>query len=804
MDYDFFPESEQEVQSREHAAEMARLAERRRRAEEEARRAIEEERRKREEAARAAEEARRKEEERRAADEAERLAAQNARYDFNLLKQRVGNDIDGCVQRAEIHAVLPAYHYVIELYETVVVRETQAARLEFHRQIRDIVDQMFLMASIEALKEVEDADQKVAYQRLFGTAMFQGVMNRIKASPVDVYGEQKPMDSQVVVNFEELAKLVIGGGHSALAAPTQCGKTGCEGAVAVLGRLSKTPTIMVMGASLVSMEQMAKQKMPDFVRHFGVEVKILNHSFMNKMAKDPLLKEKVRNAKVLLVALWTRLDCVKQLMDIFGDETKINLIVDETDEIVSHALAPRDAEEAEKHTTREKKLAEIHEMVGKLHAVIDVTSTPLGNLAWMEARGYRYTAYIECEPGALALKKYRGLDRLVPLRDDEGNPMFIPERSESFKGGKATAYGLYSAEVKALYAAFNQPSPPVPAQLGDDDLPCTARMMFHSMGHFVKADKGGFELQAKHILDTLSPGAIVLMLVAEGASRLTLDASGNVVKDPCTMDEDGSKASIIDAIREYHNIDQARIVILTQKCGGRSVSFCTRMCSINFSTFLAGAGTNIGDLMQLFGRVTGFGPAFKGDVVGLFTKTDYDALQCLADGEFTRLAFQEHIAGRDFKNCDALKDPRFSALLEVMKRPFHRKKTLNKMPENTAGLKRKREEAEAAAAAAAAAASSSRRAVAEDDPLYIPPNRHTIPAWKCVMLSLRDTPCYDGDTLTTAQVRMAATDLMAINGHAWEAQHDLMRSLKVKGYIEDLPALVKLTPAGKRVCDSLV
>jgi hypothetical protein len=86
----------------------------------------------------------------------------------------------------------------------------------------------------------------------------------------------------------------------------------------------------------------------------------------------------------------------------------------------------------------------------------------------------------------------------------------------------------------------------------------------------------------------------------------------------------------------------------------------------------------------------------------------------------------------------------------------------------------------------------------EEDPTYVPPRR--LRGWECVLVALHGT---EGETLSIADVRSLAAPILAMNGVEF-GHNESIRVLKEKGYIENVPRVIKLTPAGKLACDEVV
>jgi hypothetical protein len=90
----------------------------------------------------------------------------------------------------------------------------------------------------------------------------------------------------------------------------------------------------------------------------------------------------------------------------------------------------------------------------------------------------------------------------------------------------------------------------------------------------------------------------------------------------------------------------------------------------------------------------------------------------------------------------------------------------------------------------------------EEDPTYVPPRR--LRGWECILLALHGTPCYtEGASMPIPEVRALAEPILGQNNQSWGAQHDLVRSLKTKGFVEKVARMIKMTPAGKLACDQV-
>jgi hypothetical protein len=754
----FFPEEPCEIESRLHEAKVARIKAEQARVAEEARRIAEEQ-------ARLAEEARRIED--------------AAVYSFTELHARVEDDVRGCLERAVLQGTSVIDDLVV-MYGEVVERENVAAALyniDIRRKVRFTVDIVFLLECIKRAKALHSVqDRQDAYDKLFGADMFASSIAKIKATEVDVYGGKKKLSDQVIVDFNTLVHYVLKGGVGVVDAPMQCGKTGCAATVAIISRFACNANVLVVGASKLSVKQMIKSKMPDFVNAFGIRVVTLDKKFIDKLTPEMIAD--VKEGKIWPIALWTELDKVMRLRDILG--CKINLTLDEVDEFITHS----DLYE-QSLTYRETQLGDIYARLGDLNGILNVSSTLIGFQAWKCKRNIRIDTYMECMPEALARKEYRSVECLKPLTDADGNEIYIDEDDPDFTAAKG--YGIQSPKMKMLFDRFNVPVAP-----GQDGIPGTARVLFLSLGSRVSAE-GGFDTQAEFVLRELSPHAIVFIMSSGGVDRAILDDNG-IFKDPM-WNQHGSRSSINEAMAEFHRMEQARIVVLGQGCCKRSISICTDRTSINYSAIFATNGMNLSDLVQLFGRLFGYGPAFKGDVVGLWAKKDFLSNKVMR--EFTREAILADIRGEDFMNCEALSDPKFAVLLDAMKRSFHRKKNIHSTPQNAERMKRRRIE-EALRDPGVAGPSNRGR---EQDPDYVPPRR--LRGWECILLALHGTPCYtEGASMPAAQVKELSVPILEARNLTWR-QHAGISNLKNRGFIEKLHGVVKLTPTGKAACDEV-
>lgn len=748
----FFPEEPCEIESRLHEARVARIKAEQARAAEEARRIAEEQ-------ARLAEEARR--------------IQDTAIYSFSELRARVEDDIRGCLERAALQGT-DVIDDLVLMYGEVVERELEASatyELDIRRKVRFTVDVVFLLECIKRAKALHSMqDREAAYDKLFEAGMLDSSIAKIKDTEIDVYGTKKKLSDQVIVDFNTLVHHVLKGGVGILNAPMQCGKAGCAATAAIISRFAGNANVLVVGASKPSVKQMIKSKMPDFVNAFGIRVVALNKKFIDKLTPDTIAD--VKEGKIWPIALWTELDQVMRLRDKLG--CKIDVTLDEVDEFITHSDLFADS-----LTNRETQLGHLFARRGDLNGILNVSSTLIGFQSWKRPRNISINSYMECMPEALARKEYRSVECLKPLVDAGGNEVFIDDNDGDFTAAKG--YGIQSPKMKLLFDRFNVPVAP-----GQDGIPGTARVLFLSLGSRVSAE-GGFDTQAEFILNELSPRAIVFIMSSGGVDRAIIDDDG-IFKDP-VWNQHGNRASINEAMAEFHRLDQARIVVLGQNCCKRSISICTDRSSINFSAIYATNGMNLSDLGQLFGRLNGYGPAFKGDVIGLWAKKDFLAIKTMP--EFTREAILADIRGEDFMDCEALSDPKFSVLLDAMKRSFHRKKNIHGTPQNADRMKRRRIE-EALRAPGAAGR--------EQDPDYVP---RRLRGWECILLALHSSPCYtEGASMTAAQVKNLATPILDAHNLTWR-QRGGISDLKDHGFIEKLHGIVKLTPTGKVACDEV-
>ena len=266
---------------------------------------------------------------------------------------------------------------------------------------------------------------------------------------------------------------------------------------------------------------------------------------------------------------------------------------------------------------------------------------------------------------------------------------------------------------------------------------------------------------------------------------------------------DGRKASIREALARFDDSPEVKRVILAQGCAKRAVSICTVIASSNFVGLFATDGINLAEILQILGRVTGRG--FLGDVVGLLRLADLAAVLLL--DEFTALAVRVNIAGRDFMCCPELSDPRFDALLEMV-RPFNRKGVLADMPENRAEKRRRVEDARVAAghglqldvpAAAEPPAPGAAATPAATSFLQ------KLVGWDKMLFVLSRTDCFMADKeMKTADVIRAVPSIMEPLGvRMSDSNHNSAARMKLEGWIEARRGVFKLTAAGRAAAKRL-
>lgn len=521
-----------------------------------------------------------------------------------------------------------------------------------------------------------DGDDNAALDDMASTPLFKDVVKHLMETKISVFGSEKkqPFKGQVVVDYEAFAFNIMKGGSIVLHAPTQCGKTACAGLAACISRLMKIPCVIVVAASVSSVNQMAKDKMPDILDDFGLDVVRLDNKFLRSMTAPQ--KADVTTGKLTVITHWNALELVEELLEIL-QLRKANLVLDESDELITNI-----SEEGgpSTQTRKEASLARIMDL-GTVHSTTSLSATQLGWLRFMVSRGKKINAYLTVAPGVLKKLKYRGLDAIEPLVAPDGGPIWIPDSSqkpkrrdfldtESHKAAveewkdadmwtAANAYGIKSPEVEELFYRFNTSRR-------------IHRVMFLSLGGKVAE---GFRRQAEHILQELSPHAAVLMLAGDGVTEFSF--SDREVRSVRVKLPNGCLATINQALARYDALPRSQVVILSQGCSKRGVSLCTLAKSINFTAIYATDGFNLADLVQLFGRCTG--RRFKGKVTGLVRKSDLEGVNLL--DEFTSIAVRANIRGDDIMDCDSLADPKFAPMLEMV-RPFNRKRVLDRMPDN--------------------------------------------------------------------------------------------------------------------------
>jgi hypothetical protein len=738
---------------------------------------------------RAAAEAREK-----AAADALALAMANARWSLVALQDRIDQTIDATVQQAISKGSTAIEKDLLRVHKTYVNVEARRAHSygpEIKKKTKEEVNSRFFTACLVEIKR-RDGDQTVAREELTKTALFDAVIKQLMGTKISVFGSavKKAFITQIVVDAVKFASDIVKGNHTVLHAPTQCGKTACAGLAACVGKLKKGPTVIVVAASVSSVDQMTNEKMPDLVRDFGVDVVRLTPKVLRDM--DEETSADIVTGRKAVVAHWNALELVEELIDDLVI-TEMNLVLDESDDLITNV-------EGEDRTAKEASLARIFE-TGAVDAVTSLSATQLGWLRFVVANGIKVDSYLTPDAAALRKLKYRGLEGIEILKGANNACVWIPDApkkpvrrdfadDEAFKAAKAeakaadhfsaaNAYGIKSPEIKMLFDKFNASK-------------TKHRVMFLSLGGKVV---DGFVPQAHHVLKTLSPDAKVFMLSGDGVTEFGVGADGAVWSERVKT-ASGRNATISQALARDAD-PKIKKVIISQGCSKRGQSLCAligkAMVSINFMAIYATDGFNLADLQQLFGRCTG--RLFKGMVMALLRKADYEAVMLL--DEFTKLAVEANMRGEDIMNCDALADPKFAPMLEMV-RPFNRKRVLKDMPDNERAMRVKRQRLVAPDPGAAGPSNRGR----EEDPTYVPPRR--LRGWECILLALHGTPCYtEGASMTIARVRALSEPVMSANERTWQQRHDTVQVLKERGYVENIPRMIKLTPPGKLACDEV-
>ena len=336
------------------------------------------------------------------------------------------------------------------------------------------------------------------------SALFSEVVKRLVETPVTVFstGAIAPFADQCFVDCHALAVAVLESRQVVVHAPTQSGKTCVDALVMAMSRLMKVACIVVVAAPADGVRAMAREKLPEVLRDFGVKTRLLDAKFIRELT--PETAAAIGRGDESVVALWNKLDLVQQLV-CRPEIGSVVLVLDESDELITSVIG-------EKRSKKQRELAELMRSP-KLRSVVSVSATQLGWLRFMVSEGLRVDAYIGCTPEDLARVGYRGLDAIKPLVGPDGRQVWIPaaprkpKRADFARGGDGAAeyadakaeydaelaeyafkldgaYGVESPQVAALFGAFNA-----------SDVP--HRQMFLSLG---AQDKKGFRPQAQHIL----------------------------------------------------------------------------------------------------------------------------------------------------------------------------------------------------------------------------------------------------------------------------------------------------------------
>jgi hypothetical protein len=740
--------------------------------------------------------------ERRAAEEnlARARAVEDAASSGYLLDdalRRVDRRLEALVMAASLTGV-KAEMNVLDAYKECKRREkaliiasgmSAAERKEIASEVRMQILCRFFKACMD---EIKKRDDKSGYDTVADHRMFRSLVNELMKVHCSIYGSNATMSlrRQSVVSCMETAKAVLKGGQVVIHAPMQSGKTCVAAIIEILASLMEMPCFTVVAASVQSVNQAVKGKIPSFLERFSVKAERLTPKVKERMTDDE--KEDVRCGQLSLVAHWNALKCVNAVIADLELKNVI-MVLDESDDLISNVQDDEDGLQVLDPTDKEEELANFLNS-GTMHCTVSLSATQLAWLRLLKSLNLKIESYIASDREKLARLRYRGIDAVEPPKYEGGSPCWIPEKPvRADYGSKAefdeacdeypfnhnNLYGIYSEEVKGLFFVFNASRTPY-------------RTMLMSLGPKVK---DGFVKQAEVVMKELSPNAVVIMLVGGGVYEFTKDSEGHVSH---TKAKNGVRnASIGQVLEKYDNNPETPVVILSQGCAKRGQSICTPRRSINFAALFATEGMNIADLLQLLGRVCG--RRFVGRVIALMRKSDYEAVMLL--DEFTRIAVTVMMRGDDFLNCDELSAIEFKPLLDMF-RPFNRKRVIDDMPENTERMKRRMEEV-GDSDESDWDPEDTDDSDDEPDPAQPGPSRRALVKWEIVLLSLRDTVCYKEDgVMTTGEVQDVAEPLLMERGLVW-SNRGFIADLKEKGFIEKRHGEVKLTPEGKAEIDAL-
>lgn len=636
---------------------------------------------------RAEEAKRRAEEDERRVKEALRRALQSQGWNLAELQARIDTAIEATILTAERGGVPRIERALVRTHAAFSKAELRRAAehgSDVRARSKVEIDQRFFSACLREIMR-RDGDNKDALEAVTAGVIFKDVVKHLMDTKIAVFGSvaKQAFKGQIVVDHADFASAILKGNNIVLHAPTQSGKTACAGLAACISRLMKMTCVVVVAASVSSVNQMAKDKMPDILDDFGLDVVRLDAKFIRTMT--PAQKADVVTGKLTVVAHWNALELVEDLFETL-ELRKANVVLDESDELITNVA--EDPGEPVIQTRKEAALARVMDL-GAVHSVTSLSATQLGWLRFVISRGQKIDTYLTPRPEVLKRLKYRGVDAIKPLTGGDGAPVWIPDSGPKPKRRDyadaeshsiavaawkdddmwtaANAYGIRSTEIKELFRSFNASRR-------------SHRFMFLSLGGKVV---DGFRPQAEHVLKVLCPSAKVLMLAGDGVTEFSV-IGGEIASERVKL-ANGNLATINQALARYDSTPRSQVVVLSQGCSKRGVSLCTFAKSINFAGIYATDGFNLADLAQLFGRCTGRN--FKGAVVGMVREADLAGVNLL--DEFTALAVRANMRGENIMDCDELADPKFAPMLEMV-RPFNRKRVLNRMPENEERMRVKR------------------------------------------------------------------------------------------------------------------
>jgi len=610
---------------------------------------------------------------------------------------------------------------------------------------------------------------------------------KVRRAMVDVlsarvvrFGVAGRVDDYVNFRHIDIQSVVSRKGVFLLSAWCQGDKSSTAGAIAnIQQRLTGTPQTILSADKKGNIDELCGKLA--YMRHVGVELlPINNNADVNKLvarAPDFLCGRLVPIAQTN----GAQLRRLNEAYDRLG-VADLTLYLDEIDDVWTNHP------ESNTSTSREREIRALLGMTqvfmgagNRVQKVVFITATQATNVWLCDILGVQPQSFSASED-KLRARGYAGPEELIPWH----------ESLDPACHNKTDMYCIDTPEVAGFCDAF-------------DRVRTGWRLMLVSLTPFVGAESGCYDIACN--LARRYPHWFIVTKSAEGVRRFQVADDAGTVHGDLLL---GSFCDIVNRLDATPGGAETAVVEIAHALRGSSERSDRRVQThlinaltkgMNSSTGYQNAGRGWGRTV-VQRRANGYPGilqlSFAHDAVivkGLdaMTATAAASLPGMADAEYAH----EH-------------RPIFGE-----KRPLMRKQL--KFPNKRARFADPVVVAAAPEPVAAAPEPIVAAVTASDsdagDPDYVPDADQAstsvlrgtgLRSWQCVMLALHGSSCYRLDmALQTARVRELSTPYLRANGHDWETQHDLMRSLKVKGFIRDLPGVVQLTTAGKAACEEI-